>query len=136
MSLDISVQSTSIYTHYIYKYIHRVSGFKVETCRTQQSPLEEESEKRFLFFQSKTTQPAQISTGVQRSFQRWLQPSSGACRAFGEGAPCRNIPVPVPFLGSGARCPSVPTPGKGHFWWLNTKEVMAGFFGLLLYCLF
>lgn len=38
--------------HIIYKYIHRVSGFKVETCRTQQSPLEEDLERLILFKKS------------------------------------------------------------------------------------
>lgn len=43
---------------------------------------------------------------------------------------CREHPRPVP--GSGTWCLSVPVPEKGQFWGMNTKEVMADFFGLLL----
>lgn len=40
--------------------------------------------------------------------------------------------IPVPFPGSRTWCPSMPISEKDQFWWLNTKEVTAGFFGLLL----
>lgn len=90
----------------------------------------------FLFFKNKKRNQLELAQGFNDPSSAGCSPALVHAGHLGRGLPAGNVPVPIPFPMSGARCPSVPAPEKGDFWWLNTKEVMAGFFGLLLYCLF